>query len=450
MTTTPLERLQSGYYNSNPVSLANPGGMADGGHVTNFPAALADFGNVATSDVVALLANVTGRASIYGFNEIVAAQLFVSTTLEAAFAEAVYRQRFNLTTALATLPAWAFTRTGAGYAETTGGYLLAFATGVPRITDRGLLVEAARTNLIRYSQDIDNAAWSKTGNTVVTANVALSPDGAVSMDRVQFTGGTSYLQQAIVGGGTLTVGQSITLSFYARGGGTIGLRSGVTGQGATRVIGGIAQRFTWTFTAGAASEIVQITNNGIGGSVAGATANADFYLYGVQIEVGGQTSSYIATTSAAATRDSDTTTMTVASAQAGGVFVDVDLPAHAEAQALFSWSNASGMHLQLHRDTAGTMIVNLVKPDGNVAFFRAGYAGARRLRAFLGWGDGQLVLTIDGVEIPGVANSMPVSLTTLRLGRSYTGGSHLDGYIRRLVVCDRLPTASQRVSMTTA
>lgn len=45
--TTALERLQGGYYNSDPVSEANPGGFADGGHVLNFPAALADLAEVA-------------------------------------------------------------------------------------------------------------------------------------------------------------------------------------------------------------------------------------------------------------------------------------------------------------------------------------------------------------------------------------------------------------------
>lgn len=45
--TTPLERLQGGYYNSDPVSVANPGGFADGGHVVNFPAALSDLAVVA-------------------------------------------------------------------------------------------------------------------------------------------------------------------------------------------------------------------------------------------------------------------------------------------------------------------------------------------------------------------------------------------------------------------
>jgi hypothetical protein len=51
-----VERLADGYYNSDPVGPDNPGGFADDGHQTNFPAALADVGAVAgmVGDVGAL------------------------------------------------------------------------------------------------------------------------------------------------------------------------------------------------------------------------------------------------------------------------------------------------------------------------------------------------------------------------------------------------------------
>lgn len=45
--STPQERLIGGYYNSGAFSGANPGGLANGGHVQNFPAALQDIGAVA-------------------------------------------------------------------------------------------------------------------------------------------------------------------------------------------------------------------------------------------------------------------------------------------------------------------------------------------------------------------------------------------------------------------
>lgn len=39
-------RLLGGYYNSNPLTVANPGGLASGGHQLNFPQALRDLGEV--------------------------------------------------------------------------------------------------------------------------------------------------------------------------------------------------------------------------------------------------------------------------------------------------------------------------------------------------------------------------------------------------------------------
>jgi hypothetical protein len=45
-----------------------------------------------------------------------------------------------------------------------------------------VLVEEARTNLLTYSQEADNAAWGK-GNASVVANQAVAPDGTTTMDK---------------------------------------------------------------------------------------------------------------------------------------------------------------------------------------------------------------------------------------------------------------------------
>jgi hypothetical protein len=47
---------------------------------------------------------------------------------------------------LADVPGYSFTRASAGYAQTAGGVLVPFASGAPRITDLGILVEEARQN----------------------------------------------------------------------------------------------------------------------------------------------------------------------------------------------------------------------------------------------------------------------------------------------------------------
>lgn len=49
---------------------------------------------------------------------------------------------------------------------------------------KGLLVEEQRTNLILYSQELDNAAWASDANRgTVTANATTSPDGTVNADK---------------------------------------------------------------------------------------------------------------------------------------------------------------------------------------------------------------------------------------------------------------------------
>lgn len=48
---------------------------------------------------------------------------------------------------------------------------------------RGLLIEESRTNLLTYSEQFDNAAWTKT-NASITANAVTSPDGTINADKI--------------------------------------------------------------------------------------------------------------------------------------------------------------------------------------------------------------------------------------------------------------------------
>lgn len=64
-----------------------------------------------------------------------------------------------------------FTRASAGWAFDSTGEIVEFATDVPRITDRGLTIEPAATNLATYADVFSNAAWDK-NNVTVTQNGA--------------------------------------------------------------------------------------------------------------------------------------------------------------------------------------------------------------------------------------------------------------------------------------
>lgn len=75
------DRLTSGYYNSQPKTVANPGGMEDGGHVQNFPAALVDVGAAA---VEMIADNAATKADILADNDDTEAAIVASNTATAA------------------------------------------------------------------------------------------------------------------------------------------------------------------------------------------------------------------------------------------------------------------------------------------------------------------------------------------------------------------------------
>ena len=83
------------------------------------------------------------------------------------------------------------------------GLIKSAASDVPRIdfsdsTKGALLLEPQSTNLLPYSEQFDNASWTKVKGGVgiipdVTSNFAISPDGNLNASRVQFNlnGGTT-------------------------------------------------------------------------------------------------------------------------------------------------------------------------------------------------------------------------------------------------------------------
>ena len=80
-------------------------------------------------------------------------------------------------------PFASFARSGAGTAFTVDGHIQAYASGVPRITDKGLLLEGAAINYILRSTELESAAWTK-ANVAVTPNDRLAPDGSLTADLV--------------------------------------------------------------------------------------------------------------------------------------------------------------------------------------------------------------------------------------------------------------------------
>ena len=112
------------------------------------------------------------------------------------------------------LSGWTFTRASTGYAETAAGALVAFASGEPRRTDKGLLVEEARTNLARGSVltggTLFPTDWSATINNGSSRGPVASTTGAPGAWEASAVNQRECFQQII----TLAANSTYTVSVY--------------------------------------------------------------------------------------------------------------------------------------------------------------------------------------------------------------------------------------------
>lgn len=220
----------------------------------------------------------------------------------------------------------------ATYFDSTG-VMQAAAIDAPRLdfnpdtlASLGLLIEPAATNVLTWSADFNNAAWTKTSATI-SASVELAPDGS-TMPKIVEGAATSTHR---VSRASLTLGTPWEASVFAKAGERTriaigGSNSGANGGGTAifdlssgSVVSNTILNSTATIESiggGVYRCAVQFPNTvvtqnllisiilGTAMSYAGDGVSG-LYIWGAQQESGGSVSSYIPTTSAAVTRSAD-------------------------------------------------------------------------------------------------------------------------------------------------
>lgn len=170
----------------------------------------------------------------------------------------------------------------------------------------GLLPEGAVTNLLVRSAEFDNASWLNGGGGV-TANQLTSPEGAATADMLTIAGaGTGLIYQLVA----VTASTAYTFSVHARMGSiaegdyklafydaTAGAFIAQDVVPSSIVVGNGWRRYYYTVTTpvGCTSMRAYAFRNS-------ALAAGTVYLWGAQLEVGTEVTSYVPTAAANATR----------------------------------------------------------------------------------------------------------------------------------------------------
>jgi hypothetical protein len=223
-----------------------------------------------------------------------------------------------------------FTRSTGGTRVNKDGLIEMVTNNKPRIdflndSNGALLLEPSRTNLVTYSEQFDNAYWTKL-NSTITANAAVSPDGFTNADKLveDSTTNAHQFRRDIT-----TTAASYTFTVYAKAaersyiflyntsagyGKVFNLSTGTVGTGTVGTVTASIQsagngwyRCSITGTATAASNAFRIYVLSTDTTSAGYTGDgtSGLYIWGAQVEAGSYATSYIPTQGGISTRVAD-------------------------------------------------------------------------------------------------------------------------------------------------
>lgn len=352
------------------------------------------------------------------------------------------------------------TRASSGYAEKLDGTLVEFGVNELRRTDKGALVEEARTNLPTYTWPDATVPtdWTDFGGgakTLVTTEKGLqglrfngtSVRPRISQNITLVTSTTYTLSVYVDSGASISVGGQKILEMKNLSDATGTLVASLGDQGSDG-------RISITFTTGTDTSGTIQYGPGIDGNV-----TCDITMGGLQCETGSTASSYIKTTSAAATRAADIITTSnvdflnqaigTLAIQAEILNIDttqvyLSLDARIATKRINAFSNAISGSMQLYGDCSGSIFGPVTPSEtlSNGDIFKSSFAYKLNDNA----------LVVNGGTAAKDTNFDPesgVDFTTIAIGNDFNQGNVFNGYVKKVNYWDVRQSNANLQTITT-
>lgn len=371
-----------------------------------------------------------------------------------------------------------FSRSTAARYFNSAGLMVQAAVNEPRfeynpatLAPLGLKMEPARTNSLTFSQDFSNAAWTKSRLTATVSGLA--PDGTSTAYKLTVSDATGI---SALGRSTVTwvSGQSYSLSKYVKAdtSTTLSLHLSAAGFGTEqRVNFDLAGDGSFVVATGTPTAMIAKLANGwflcvvIATATASATAtavtlrlaqtlNASIFVWGAQLEVGAWHSSYIPTTTAAATRAVDQAFLASLSpwfnATEGTLYSEVVSTYGPAFHASLGTTAPAGPRLASQRTStaAGFQVVD----DSSALVYSQQFPGVTNtqiMKQAISFKADDFQSAFNGsVGAPDLSGSLPTP-TRLTLGARGVSTDAISGHIRKIKFYPYRLSAAELQAMTT-
>ena len=400
-------------------------------------------------------------------------------------------------------PAITFTRASNATYFDASGTLQTASDNTPRFdhdpatgASRGLLIEEARTNLLTRSAEMDNAAWAKESVTV-TANQGAAPDQATAADLIYPTSG-SGTGRAVSQDATVTAATTYTWSAFVKSlnkgfaylqlnqtptaptkayfvtvdlsNGSVGslqnLVSTSTGVTTTATsVGNGWYRIATTFSTDSGVTAVRCfvgVSDSANSRDVTASGTSGILAWGAQLEAGAFATSYIPTTTAAATRAADSAVVTPISSfynqSEGTLFAEVRENGFGALYGIASLdTDTSDNRIDLRRsnDVSNVSVFVTTGGVGQATLFRSLPIAAQTYRLIGAYATNDIVAVLNGGAGAADTSATLPTLTHLKIGSLAAGSPatgvafRLNGHIRRIAYWPRRLSNSLLQQLTT-